>query len=211
MGKINQGILGGFSGKVGTVIGSNWNGIQIMRAKSNSSTKSQTLLQIQQRAKFALAISTLQPLTPLLRVGFKQYSYRQSSFNAAVSHTIKNAIMGEYPNYALDYSQLLVSRGTLTGANVATAQALAGKIKINWQNNGGNEGQLTDRVLVAILNPNKGQVAFVIEGALRSALSEEVAISPFWIGDKVEVYLAFVSGTGAEVATSRYLGSVVVV
>ena len=27
MGKIKQGILGGFSGKVGTVVGSYWNGI----------------------------------------------------------------------------------------------------------------------------------------------------------------------------------------
>ncbi len=31
MGKIKQGILGGFRGKVGTVIGASWNGISYMR------------------------------------------------------------------------------------------------------------------------------------------------------------------------------------
>ena len=31
MGKIKQGILGGFQGKVGTVIGASWNGIAYMR------------------------------------------------------------------------------------------------------------------------------------------------------------------------------------
>ena len=31
MGTINQGILGGFSGKVGTVIGGSWKGITYMR------------------------------------------------------------------------------------------------------------------------------------------------------------------------------------
>ena len=31
MGKINQGILGGFSGKVGTVVGGSWKGTAYMR------------------------------------------------------------------------------------------------------------------------------------------------------------------------------------
>ena len=35
MGTINKGILGGFSGKVGTVIGGTWKGIDYMRSKSN--------------------------------------------------------------------------------------------------------------------------------------------------------------------------------
>ena len=32
MGTISKGILGGFSGKVGTVIGGNWKGIDYMRS-----------------------------------------------------------------------------------------------------------------------------------------------------------------------------------
>jgi hypothetical protein len=36
MGKIKQGILGGFKGKVGTVIGSSWNGIAYMRGLAQS-------------------------------------------------------------------------------------------------------------------------------------------------------------------------------
>lgn len=39
MGKIKQGILGGFSGKVGTVVGSYWNGIFYMKALPQSSRK----------------------------------------------------------------------------------------------------------------------------------------------------------------------------
>jgi len=34
MAKIEHGILGGFSGKVGTVIGGTWKGIDFMRSKS---------------------------------------------------------------------------------------------------------------------------------------------------------------------------------
>lgn len=36
MGTIKQGILGGFSGKVGTVIGSSWKGISYMRSRAQS-------------------------------------------------------------------------------------------------------------------------------------------------------------------------------
>ena len=39
MGKIRQGILGGFRGKVGTVVGSYWNGIFYMKALPQSSKK----------------------------------------------------------------------------------------------------------------------------------------------------------------------------
>ena len=38
MGKIKQGILGGFKGKVGTVIGSSWNGIAYMKGQPQSRT-----------------------------------------------------------------------------------------------------------------------------------------------------------------------------
>ena len=36
MGTIKQGILGGFSGKVGTVIGGSWKGISYMRSQAQS-------------------------------------------------------------------------------------------------------------------------------------------------------------------------------
>lgn len=40
MGTIKQGILGGFSGKVGTVIGGSWKGISYMRLQAQSIKKS---------------------------------------------------------------------------------------------------------------------------------------------------------------------------
>ena len=39
MGKIRQGILGGFRGKVGTVVGSYWNGIFYIKALPVSTRK----------------------------------------------------------------------------------------------------------------------------------------------------------------------------
>ena len=52
MGKIKQGILGGFRGTVGTVVGSSWNGIAYMKGKPQSVKNPKTVAQLQQRAYF---------------------------------------------------------------------------------------------------------------------------------------------------------------
>jgi len=212
MGKIKQGILGGFSGKVGSVIGSSWKGISYMRGKAVSIKNPRTLQQMKQRNKFALALSVLQPITAFIRVGFKRYAHKKSEFNAAMSYTIRNAIVGSYPDYMLDFSKLLVSRGSLTGANDATAAAVPGKIKLTWEDNSGiGEAKPTDKALVVAINPEKGEAAYITDGAPRSAKSEELLVSPYWAGDEVEVYLGFISEDGKDVATSAYCGSVTVV
>ena len=53
MGKIKQGILGGFKGKVGTVIGASWNGIAYMKGLPQSVKNPKTEAQQAQRAFFA--------------------------------------------------------------------------------------------------------------------------------------------------------------
>ena len=52
MGKIKQGILGGFKGKVGTVIGASWNGIAYMKGLPQSQKDPKTAAQMRQRTFF---------------------------------------------------------------------------------------------------------------------------------------------------------------
>lgn len=41
MATLNKGILGGFSGKVGTVVGANWRGLDIIRSRPKISNATQ--------------------------------------------------------------------------------------------------------------------------------------------------------------------------
>lgn len=116
MGTIKQGILGGFSGKVGTVIGGNWKGIDYMRGKAASVSNPKTEAQLDQRARFGAALKFLQPLTSFIRVGFKNYAVKMTAFNSAMSYNLNNALAGGYPDYFIDYASALVSRGVLPGA-----------------------------------------------------------------------------------------------
>ena len=56
MGTIKQGILGPFSGKVGTVIGSFWKGIAVMRGIAPSITDAKSYAQLEQRANFKVIV-----------------------------------------------------------------------------------------------------------------------------------------------------------
>ena len=137
MGTIRKGILGGFSGKVGTVVGANRRGTAYMRSLPIKMKNPRTLPQLEQRSKFALTLRFLKPMTGLLRIGWKMYAHGLSPFNAAMSYTIVNAITGSYPHYAVDPSKVLISCGTLSPAFDATATSAlgGGAIYFDWNNN----------------------------------------------------------------------------
>jgi len=208
MGTIKKGILGGFSGKVGTVVGSSWKGIAYMRSLPLKVKNPRTEPQMNQRSKFALSLSYLKPMTELLRVGWKLYAYKQSAFNAATSYMIANAIKGNYPNYSIDPTKVLISRGALTPAVNAMAIPVSGAINFEWDDNSGlSSAKPTDKALLAVVNTNKSEAVFNAAGAQRSETAQSLSMPANWTDDSVEVYMGFVSEDGREVANSVYLGS----
>ena len=92
MGKIRTGILGGFQGKVGTVIGSTWRGEDIMRALPKKSSKNPTELQKIQRIKFKTVSEFLNPLRAPLNKYFGNDIGKKSRYNMATSYHITNAV-----------------------------------------------------------------------------------------------------------------------
>src|ERR1700741_3098626 len=59
MATFNKGILGGFSGKTGSVIGSNWKGRTVMRSLPGKRSKAPTQVQLDQQEKFKLVVGFL--------------------------------------------------------------------------------------------------------------------------------------------------------
>ena len=208
MGTIKKGILGGFSGKVGTVVGSNWKKVAYMRSLPLKVKNPRTEPQMMQRSKFALTLHFLKPVNGLLRIGWKLYANKQSPINAAMSYTIANAITGNYPNYAIDPSKVLISRGSLTPAYNASATLASGAINFEWDDNSGSSAaKMSDKALIAVINPTKSEAVFDTAGASRVDTALSVNLPANWSGETVEAYLGFISEDGREVANSVYLGS----
>jgi len=212
MGKISQGVLGGFSGKVGNVVGGTWKGIDYMRIKPANVTNPRTEGQVDQRSKFSTVLRFLQPMTDFLRVGYKLYANKMTQFNAAMSYNLNNAITGAYPNFMVDYASALVTRGNLTGAaNGAASSPSAGDVQITWDDNSGSgSAQATDKALIVLLNTTRQEAVFTTAGPARSAGTETISVPSEYTGEDVEVFLGFISEDGSKVANSSYLGSVTV-
>src|SRR5574344_99440 len=207
MGTIKQGILGGFSGKVGTVVGGSWKGISYMRGRAQNVKNPRTEAQMEQRSKFALTLGFLKPITGYVRTGYKTYAHKQTEFNAAMSYICLNAITGTYPNYTLDFSLALVSRGNLKTVEDGGVVAGGGKIAFAWTDNSGNsDAQATDLAMPLVFNKDKGEAVFNTAAATRDAEMAELNLPADWIGDKVETYLGFIAADGKDVANSVYLG-----
>lgn len=212
MGKINQGILGGFSGKVGNVIGGNWKGIDYMRVKPASVHNPRTEGQMDQRTRFAQVLQFLQPMKDFIKVGYKNYAIKMTQFNSAMSYILKNAVTGSFPNYTIDYANALISRGSLAGAlNGSATSSTAGAVEFTWYDNS-SEGnaQATDKALILAYNKTKGEAVFVTDGAIRTAGTQTLTVPDDFSGDAVECFIAFISADGLSVSNSKYVGSITV-
>src|SRR5690554_745405 len=109
---IKKGINGAFSGTVGNTVGSSWRQIDYIKSLPKPSTKPASPAQIAQRAKFALAVSFLRPIKPLLDLGFSDKTQgRQTGYNRALQAMMNNAISGEYPDLSVDFAEVVVARG----------------------------------------------------------------------------------------------------
>lgn len=209
MGKISQGILGGLSGKVGNIIGGNWKGIDYIRIKPSSVANPRTEGQVNQRNKFSATISFLQPNKGFLNVGYKAFAVKRTAFNAAMSYTLVNAIVGTAPNFNVDYSLALLSKGSLsTPLNPTKDLATAGQVTFGWDDNStdGN-ANATDKAMVLAYNPSKKESIYLLDGAIRTATTQVLTLPASYTGDTIELFMAFVSENGSIVSNSVYLGS----
>lgn len=212
MGKYKKGILGAFSGKIGTVVGSSWKGIEYMRSLPKPSTKAPTDQQMIQRAKFALVSAFFRSASALINMGYQSLALGKSGYNVATSDFIANAITGTYPDFEIDYSKVLFSKGTLTGVYGVTVVSEPVAVKVSWDNNS-NSGtaKASDQIVILVYNPAKGQFVYDLNtGASRNTGEDTLLIPVEFAGDTVEVWVAFMTPDKKIFSTSIYAGQVLI-
>ena len=216
---MQQGILGGLSGKVGNVVGGTWKGISYLRSLPASVKDAKSIKQRISRLKMHLVVQFLQTCTDYIRIGFKGYAIKMSAFNAATSYNYHNGIVGAYPDLLYDYAGIMVSRGKLTAVNDATCSAPATlRVAVSWiDNSGDGNASSADTAMLLVFNPEKMRSVYLFQGAIRSDGSVEMDVPRDFVGDEVHCYLSFsdfanlVTGQAKDyVSNSVYAGSVTV-
>ena len=209
MGKIKTGILGGFQGKVGTVIGSTWRGESIMRALPKTAAKAATESQRIQRLKFKAVSEFLNPLRSTLSTYFGNDTGVKSKYNMATSYHITNAVEITEQGTQILYPRVLVAKGTLFGFQNLTTTPSETVITLNWEDNtvfGNAKAEDTVNVVCYIEEVN---TFYVFEGiANRDGLTASVTLPQNFLGYNVEVYAFLYDKVSKTSSNSVYLGSI---
>lgn len=113
MGTIKQGILGGFSGKVGTVVGASWKGISYMRGQAQHVKNPRTVAQTFNCNALKIVTNFLQPAAAIMRLTFAENTRKTTAFNKAVSVNYHSCIKNVNGQPEIDYEKIVVSKGSL--------------------------------------------------------------------------------------------------
>ena len=209
MGKIKTGILGGFQGKVGTVIGSTWRGESIMRALPKTAAKAPTESQRIQRLKFKAVSEFLNPLRSTLSTYFGNDTGVKSKYNMATSYHITNAVEITEQGTQILYPRVLVAKGTLFGFQNLTTTPSETVITLNWEDNtvfGNAKAEDTVNVVCYIEEVN---TFYVFESiANRDGLTASVTLPQNFLGYNVEAYAFLYDKVSKTSSNSVYLGSI---
>jgi len=215
MGIIRGGVLGGFRNKTGAVIGSYWRTLDVIKGLPRISGKKATQAQLDQRAKFGLVTSYFSWIGDLIAVGYKALSSIDTPMNVAVSHHLKEAVIGVSPNFTLDYSKVMFSQGKLKlPVSASASSAAAAEIDISWTNSGSdNAFKLpTDQLSILVFHPILFEFVTLHSVVPRSAGTYTMSLPAEFSGSAAHCYIAFNSVDRKDFASeSKYLGLVTVI
>lgn len=203
MGKIKQGILGGFKGKVGTVIGASWNGIAYMRGLPQSIKNPKTATQQAQRAFFRevqdlvgqLSYEQLVFLFPESVQGMSRRNLlvKQLSAASAIEDGAKHLNLAE-----------ITSLGNAPTADLpdVTITAENSNVTISWENDNGWRSQHADEYpTICVFNVTQKKIFLVhstVTVGASGSQSFSVESDAFGIGSSE--FNGFMLSTGATTA-----------
>lgn len=198
MAVINQGILGGFSGKVANVVGTSWKGIAVMKALPLSVANPRTAAQVAQRSKMAACVAMLQPiLSQVIKPLNDRFAGKMSGFNYALQSSIDafdNSGALQHPekfkiSRAANKAQLI---------DAIAAESKITKVKCTWTSDAGKGYALaSDKCYLVGYCAESGTFA-VSTSAVRSAGQAylEFPDGAISAGDTVQVWMAFLRADG---------------
>ena len=203
MGRLKNGINGDFTGKVGNVVGANWRDIYYIRSLPSKANSPRTKGQVRQRSKLSVTMEFLKTITPYIRIGFKEYSTgRLTAFNAATSYNIKNATTENNDKIELDFSKVLVSRGSLCTAFGIKAEIINEQLQFTWDATLKENARSNDLVMLLTYNSTKKEAIYNFCVAQRSHTTAQMQLPSNWAEDTIHSYISFRSADGELVSES---------
>ena len=212
MGLIRQGILGGFRKKTGSVVGSYWRNLDVIRALPRNSGKAPSQQQIEHKKKFAMVTAFLSKASGLIDAGFKTGD-TATPMNKALAYHLKEAVIGLWPNFTIDMQKFKYSVGSLElPDDVIVAGLAGGVIRFEWDriNEADKFINPGDTVTVVAYNPSKERFVKEVAAVTRGVGEFELQLPQSFAGETVHLYISFSSTIKKLNSDTSYLGTSIV-
>lgn len=207
MGILRKGIFGGFEKKTGALIGRRAKGKSIISAIQHKHAKFRTVAQLDQQLRFDRANSVLKWFSDLIAVGFKRTAGKGSAFNAAVRYNFRALVTGISPDYLIDYSKLVYSRGSLAGPHRPSISRLNDGLQVNWLPDMQTRfNQYADKATFVIYCPDREMIVKFPKHVVRTAMECVLPLPPGLTDIPLYGWMSFISADEKVVSDSVYLG-----
>jgi hypothetical protein len=129
--------------------------------------------------------------------------------NNALSRTLTSAITGVYPNYSINYSKVLLSKGRVAIAeNGAAVAGAAGNVAFSWTiNPNADSCDPTDIAVLVVYCEQMNSTAYKLAGPQRVMLAGTLAV-PGFSGKTVQTWITFITDDGLRISNSVFTGQV---
>jgi hypothetical protein len=214
---LEQGLIGTFTGKMGSLVVSRWKNKYVGKAKPKASSKPGSDIQLDYRSKFTLMGKFLRRFTELIPVGYQNPQVGTTKINDAMSYNLLNSISGVYPNYKVNYANIKLSepgfKGDIDGVESFVLTALPqSKLKFTWKSPAvfnSKRTQDTDLAYVVFYHADK-MITIDPPHPLRSKLELDISLPRMFLGE-VHGWVFFGSADRKFVSHTQYLGKVIVI
>lgn len=198
---------------MGTVVGANWRGMDIIRSRPKASGGTPTDAQLMQRKKFALAIKFQNALRTMQSRLYGDDAGVKSRVNLAASYLLKEVVGIENGEAVLMMPRVLITKGDLPGfQNLQCTPAPGQVLQFAWEDNSAQVTADASDLFSAAVYEEESGVFSVSEGpAVRSDQSAETALPADCAGKTVHIYAFFQTAGQNAASTSVYLGTATVV
>lgn len=211
MARFIKGIHGSYQGKVGSIVGSSWRGIDYVRSLPKKSSKAASEDQMAQRMKFGMTTSFLKSIKDVLMLGFSDSKQRnKTGYNVAFQQFINNSFVGSYPNFTIDYAAVKIASGGLASlVGLQTVEAFPKVLSLSWDPIGNRFNAFDDDQVLVLLYDQADNLFFAYEGATRLDKTMDITLPDSYTGKTIVGWTFNIHRDGVTTSGSQYLGEFV--
>lgn len=207
---VKSGPYMGFSGTVdGITYSVQPNGTTVAKRKNGKSSKPPTTGQKATHADTNIYSKFMKAFDEFVLVGYdlEAKAKGQNHHNAMIIVNRKNSLRGVYPNRSIDFSKILITKGSLPVAAETAVTVTEAGLAYTWSTELiVDRTHHSDQVIMLAYFPGLNETRYITAGPQRYLGKGLLILDGIKKGHKAEIYISFITDDRRNISNSIHLG-----